>query len=284
MAAVAVELDMQRCVATFVSLLYQEAPPSGGEIDEHPLLSFAHEPLPTLPDSHDGGGFEAITLMDDYLVVQVDEKGALPLETKLTSGLAAALFGELVLRGLVLIKKNKPEDSILAPGSSYTFELSPEASKPTGSHLLDEALELMRKKPDEAGAVWWMRVLTNYHLHKGIKKLASRSREHAVHQGLLDKQEQSRLILFHTSRYFASGDVGSSYRDQLRDVIRNFALDKQRPSSFRRFALVALIFSLWNSRLPSEFSKGVKLSHIFSKEEKKIALANLESMLLHKGE
>jgi len=269
MALAAAEVDIQRCMATFVSILFREVSPSVEESEIGHLLSYD-----TVPPHHYSE--EPITLMDEYLLLQADEDGKFPFQEQLSTGLSAALFGELVLRGLVALRKKK--GCFYEPGSSYALELTQDSHVPTESPILNEALELMHTKPEE-GAVWWMRVLTNYHLHKGIKHLASRCCEHAAQHGLLEKEEHTVLHLFHTKKYHTpESGYGLALKAELRDAVRNFALRGVRPQNPRRFALVALIFSLMRSR---NVVKSVKSSQIFTKAEKKQALHNMDNIFLY---
>jgi len=270
MALAAAEVDIQKCMATFVSILFREVSPKveHDDNDTH-LLSY---------DVNSSHPADTITLMDEYLILQADEEGKFPFQEQLSTGLSAALFGELVLRGLVALRKQK--GNLFEPGSTYALELTPESHMLTESPILNEAIVLMQKKPDEC-AVWWMRVLTNYHLHKGVKHLASRCCEHAAHNGLLEKEEHRLLHLFHTKKYHTpESGYGVALRGELIQDIRNFALNGGRPPTLRRFALVALIFSLMRSR---NVVKSVKSSHIFSKEEKKRALHNMDNIFLYRN-
>jgi len=270
MAVAAAEVDIQRCMATFVSILFREVSPKveESETDGH-LLSY---------DAFYHSQEDTITLMDEYLIMQADEEGNFPFQEQLSTGLAAALFGELVLRDLVALRRKKGD--MFEPGSCYALELTQASLIPTNSLLLNEALMLMHKRPEE-GAVWWMRMLTNYHLHKGIKHLASRCCEHAAQYGLLEKEEHKFLHLFHTKKYHTpESGYGLALKAELRDTVRNFALHGVRPPNLRRFALVALIFSLMRSR---NVVKSVKSSHFFTKEEKKQALHNMDNIFLYRN-
>lgn len=269
MALAAAEVDIQKCMATFVSILFREVSPRVEESEIDHLLSYdTVSPHHYLEDS--------IMLMDEYLILQADEEGKFPFQEQLSTGLAAALFAELVLRGSIALRKRR--GCAVEPGSAYALELTQHSHVPTESPILNEALGLLHKKPEE-GAVWWLRVLTNYHLHKGIKHLASRCCEHAVQYGLLEKEEHTVLHLFHTKKYHTPDrGHGLALKAELRDSIRNFALHGVRPDNPRRFALIALIFSLMRSR---NVIKSVKTSHIFTKAEKKQALHNMDNIFLY---
>jgi len=279
--AAAIELETQKCISIFVSILYNEIAPA--EENEHenehehehehemPLMRTSAAPVQT------GINGDSRTLLDEYLLLQANEDGKFPFQEALSTGLATAVIGELVLRGLLVLHKSK-NSKVLEPGSEYKFEFTANASIPTGVAILDDAITLMRSKPEES-AVWWSRALTNYHMHKGIKHLATRSCEHAVQQGVLNKEDHSILHLFHHTKFHPGNGAGTNLRNELRDMIRAYALNGVRPQNIRRVALAALVYSLMRSR---NVVKCVKTSVIFSKDERKLALHNLDNSFLYK--
>jgi len=249
--AIAIEIEKQKCMRAFITILYEKL--------------FANDDTTSLLDSHAAAPFNVnesnTTLVDEFLALQEDKKGKFKSGEKLSTGLAAAVVGELVLRQLLTIRKEPAKASKLEIGSEYEFTFIADANTHTGDPVLDDALDLIRAKPHK-GVVWWTRVLTNYHLHTGIKHLASRSFQHASAQGLLER-EVHKGVLVNSTKYHASSGPGAQTIADLKEKIRLFTLNGVAPDDLRAFSLAALICSLMQGL------SLVKTSNMFSKQEKK---------------
>jgi len=252
----AIKADMQRCTATFVSILYSETYEGessiGGALLRPSRSSFLSDARATPPSP--------ITLMEEFLIFAVDKDGKRPCFDVLSAGLASAILGELVLRGLVIITRRKGASScVLNPGCEFGVEVHPFAKLPTGFPLLDEALDLIQHKADK-GIMGWLRSLSKYHRKRG-KHLATKCCERAIEQGVFDLKRRTFLRFFNSTRYHHT--PGSEvWRVELYNLIRSFAYEGgNRPQSSRRYTLVALVLSVMQS-------KYVNFANIYTEEEK----------------
>eukprot|EP00026_Physarum_polycephalum_P013485 Phypoly_transcript_13892.p1 GENE.Phypoly_transcript_13892~~Phypoly_transcript_13892.p1 ORF type:complete len:284 (+),score=43.00 Phypoly_transcript_13892:81-932(+) len=213
-----------------------------------------------------------LTLMEKYLLLTLRHDGEHLAQTHLSNGLADAIFGELLLRGIVhLTEKKKARFPSYIP-YDYDWKFSESIDRPIDNEILEEAVRLMEAKNGNKMSVKWMRTLTNYNCSKGIKQLFSRSVAIATKNGLVDVQHTTTLGIFNR---ILIRTRDPSLQQNLIKIVREFALENKIPSNGHDYALVAFVASHMSNIVLGH--KTVDLYIIFpDKDEREIAKSNME--------